>query len=116
MARFAETFCSQCGGVFGPGDSGYSHCDSHPGPARERLRDAAPYLKSAAVFALAYLQDYAGERHDDPDYAAAVKAAAEGLERAIDMADGVRFARTEDAASMATFAPVLSAITNTGGR
>lgn len=27
--RFAETFCSQCGGAFGPGDHGYSHCDNH---------------------------------------------------------------------------------------
>lgn len=27
--RFQETFCSQCGGKFGPGDSGFSHCDQH---------------------------------------------------------------------------------------
>jgi hypothetical protein len=27
--KFTETFCSQCGGQFGPGDSGYSHCDQH---------------------------------------------------------------------------------------
>lgn len=27
--RFAKTFCSQCGGEFGPGDSGYSHCEDH---------------------------------------------------------------------------------------
>lgn len=27
--KFQETFCSQCGGAFGPGDHGYSHCDSH---------------------------------------------------------------------------------------
>lgn len=31
MARFDETFCSQCGGAFGPGDNGYSHCDQHAG-------------------------------------------------------------------------------------
>ena len=29
--RFAETFCSACGGSFGPGDSGYSHCSNHAG-------------------------------------------------------------------------------------
>lgn len=29
--RFNETFCSQCGGAFGPGNHGYSHCDSHKG-------------------------------------------------------------------------------------
>lgn len=28
--KFAETFCSQCGGSFGPGDSGFSHCVDHP--------------------------------------------------------------------------------------
>ena len=27
--KFQETFCSQCGGKFGPGDSGYSHCLDH---------------------------------------------------------------------------------------
>lgn len=27
--RFENTFCSQCGGEFGPGDSGYSHCADH---------------------------------------------------------------------------------------
>lgn len=27
--RFENTYCSQCGGEFGPGDSGYSHCADH---------------------------------------------------------------------------------------
>lgn len=27
--RFEQVFCSQCGGEFGPGDSGYSHCEDH---------------------------------------------------------------------------------------
>lgn len=27
--RFAKTYCSQCGGEFGPGDEGYSHCSDH---------------------------------------------------------------------------------------
>jgi len=27
--RFAVTYCSQCGGEFGPGDAGYSHCRDH---------------------------------------------------------------------------------------
>lgn len=30
--RFAETFCSQCGKAFGPGDSGFSHCTDHRAP------------------------------------------------------------------------------------
>lgn len=29
MAKFPDTFCSQCGESFGPGDSGYSHCQDH---------------------------------------------------------------------------------------
>lgn len=27
--RFPDTFCSQCGQSFGPGDNGYSHCEHH---------------------------------------------------------------------------------------
>lgn len=33
--RFAQTFCSQCGGSFGPGDSGYSHCEHHTPDGRK---------------------------------------------------------------------------------
>lgn len=29
MPRFEQTSCSQCGQDFGPGNSGYSHCDQH---------------------------------------------------------------------------------------
>ncbi len=32
MAKFQKTFCSQCGGEFGPGESGYSHCQDHIRP------------------------------------------------------------------------------------
>lgn len=28
-ARFAMTYCSQCGSEQGPGDSGVSHCEDH---------------------------------------------------------------------------------------
>jgi hypothetical protein len=31
MPKFNETYCSQCGGAFGPGDHGYSRCDHHKG-------------------------------------------------------------------------------------
>lgn len=31
MAKFERTFCSQCGGEFGPGDCGFSHCIDHAG-------------------------------------------------------------------------------------
>ena len=27
--KFQNTFCSQCGEEFGPGDHGYSHCSNH---------------------------------------------------------------------------------------
>lgn len=30
--KFEKTYCSRCGGEFGPGDSGYSHCDQHKMP------------------------------------------------------------------------------------
>jgi hypothetical protein len=29
--RYDKTFCSNCGREFGPGDHGFSHCDSHEG-------------------------------------------------------------------------------------
>jgi hypothetical protein len=29
--RFDNTFCSQGGGEFGPGDNGFSHCENHKG-------------------------------------------------------------------------------------
>ena len=29
ICKFQNTFCSQCGKEFGPGDSGYSHCKDH---------------------------------------------------------------------------------------
>ena len=29
--RFDMVYCSHCGGAFGPGDNGYSHCEGHEG-------------------------------------------------------------------------------------
>ena len=29
FCQFRNTFCSQCGKEFGPGDSGFSHCENH---------------------------------------------------------------------------------------
>lgn len=34
--KFTTTFCSQCGGEFGPGDSGYSHCVDHDFDEQEK--------------------------------------------------------------------------------
>ena len=33
MPQFQNTFCSQCGQEFGPGDHGYSHCRNHRLPS-----------------------------------------------------------------------------------
>lgn len=27
--KYPETFCSQCGGEFGPGNEGFSHCENY---------------------------------------------------------------------------------------
>jgi len=43
MPKFQETFCSQCGGAFGPGDSGFSHCDQHNELAE--LDEPSPMVK-----------------------------------------------------------------------
>lgn len=32
--RFQNTFCSQCGQEFGPGEHGFSHCENHRGGQR----------------------------------------------------------------------------------
>jgi len=29
--KFEATYCSNCGQAFGPGDNGFSHCESHAG-------------------------------------------------------------------------------------
>lgn len=29
VPRFADVSCSHCGGHFGPGDNGFSHCENH---------------------------------------------------------------------------------------
>lgn len=42
-ARFPKTYCSQCGGEFGPGNAGFSHCSDHapttPAADAVQLRD-----------------------------------------------------------------------------
>lgn len=43
--KFSETFCSQCGGKFGPGDKGYSHCEDHlPRDKAVRIEAGKIYL------------------------------------------------------------------------
>ena len=29
--QYERTYCSSCGGEFGPGDHGFSHCENHAG-------------------------------------------------------------------------------------
>ena len=33
--KFQKTYCSHCGGEFGPGNHGYSHCENHAGVAKK---------------------------------------------------------------------------------
>lgn len=53
MAKFDKTYCSQCGGEFGPGDDGFSHCDQHTMPradiiARRRRQQPIQELERKA--------------------------------------------------------------------
>ncbi|MEE9159967.1 MAG: hypothetical protein V3U60_16480 [Gammaproteobacteria bacterium] len=68
MAKFEQTSCSQCGGEFGPGDSGYSHCQDH-GPKmlkgegervvieKTRVRRSCGYCGEPAFYQNTYLAD-----------------------------------------------------------
>ena len=44
MPKFEETFCSQCGKSFGPGDSGYSHCEDHDTRSRIKADHTRPRI------------------------------------------------------------------------
>ncbi|MHB8372237.1 MAG: hypothetical protein ACYDBI_05960 [Thermoplasmataceae archaeon] len=47
---FPETFCSQCGSAFGPGESGYSHCADHRvRPSIEDLEEANVLFKQLII-------------------------------------------------------------------
>lgn len=50
-ARFAQTFCSQCGHSFGPGNHGYSSCRSHGGDAFDVAFWAVEETEAARAFA-----------------------------------------------------------------
>lgn len=45
-SRYPETWCSQCGRGFGPGDSGYSHCTDHADPDHKSLAVAVAALQT----------------------------------------------------------------------
>lgn len=40
--KFPEVYCSNCGQQFGPGDSGFSHCESHAGLFSTEVRSYGP--------------------------------------------------------------------------
>ena len=68
MPKFPETSCSQCGGSFGPGNHGFSHCSQHEYAAattpalktirlraiklHEQIRDAERRASSASILTL----------------------------------------------------------------
>lgn len=56
--KFTSVYCSQCGGIFGPGDSGYSHCKDH-----------SVFPTHASPTAGAYVFEYGLANHggDGPD-------------------------------------------------
>lgn len=39
---YSKTYCSQCGGEFGPGNSGYSHCEDHQALRIHQAAEAVP--------------------------------------------------------------------------
>lgn len=41
-ARFSQTHCSQCGGSFGPGNAGFSHCSDHTAAPHPPAQQAEP--------------------------------------------------------------------------
>ena len=47
--KFERTHCSQCGGEFGPGNAGFSHCADHAQPAAQAV---APDNKADRVHAI----------------------------------------------------------------
>jgi hypothetical protein len=60
MARFNKTFCSSCGGEFGPGDSGFSHCDQHASLAnRDELSPTVQRVMTQFDSALTRRRHYA---------------------------------------------------------
>lgn len=49
--RFEEVTCSQCGGAFGPGDNGFSHCEDHRGHLhRKHGSEGTLYSPNGAVW------------------------------------------------------------------
>jgi uncharacterized OB-fold protein len=46
--KFEATYCSNCGQTFGPGDSGFSHCESHAGlfPVTVRAYGPADWVQA----------------------------------------------------------------------
>lgn len=47
VPKFEKTFCSQCGGEFGPGENGYSHCSDHKDAPLAQHLDHVARLKDA---------------------------------------------------------------------
>lgn len=75
-AKLSKTRCSQCGGEFGPGNSGFSHCSTHRilaevkgdprGAAREieRLRSALFTIAADGDACTCHARSWYGSDHD----------------------------------------------------
>lgn len=75
--KFKRTSCSSCGGEFGPGDSGFSHCDQHDlgqvcaqlRRAREVIAEKDQYIEWALdMLPDAEYSDDTEEAHEMPTY------------------------------------------------
>ncbi len=50
MPKFANVSCSSCGKDFGPGDHGFSHCDSHGGVSMYDMIYDTPRIVTRHVY------------------------------------------------------------------
>ena len=67
--KFSKTFCSQCGGEFGPRNSGFSHCADHKYvPRLSKLESLQNYTGNLLVSMVHLLDDA------DPKSPAAIRA------------------------------------------
>lgn len=66
--RFSETFCSQCGGQFGPGNHGYSHCSSHMILARKHWMEREEPFDLDGDEMIEFLSEYCtGHEHKESE-------------------------------------------------
>jgi len=91
-AKYAETFCSQCGKAFGPGNSGYSHCSDH---IHDSGIEAAAKLIDAKV--TSYTQEH-GSYDGDTGFTEFSRAGEEYVSTLEELAEEIRALKTRSPA------------------